>query len=444
MSRQTRELKKRKQSCERNRAKERYRESVVARVKILLRHLGVLDACRRARINLYALCPSCRFRRMTVRRSPTLSASPHTDGILRALQRVVDGVMCDLPGGYSCSLQEIITLVWPLLDSTYHTADDDEDVRNIKRAIRMSAVAEACLSRDLEERLRTILWDTLRRVLVCCGRIDSALYYLDFQKNVDDNRGSHLTLVLHRQEARVERVNIDGKPRSGYWCGLPVFPGGIEWITWKGDTLRMADANREYPVLVQQHALDRLYGRNGRLGFLAGHEAALQRSLWISLRHPAFHPSGRDDGSVLVEYRLGDHKLGYLVARGASNRVVVLTFLFLTMDCTPEGRELRRQLRLGRDDKTFLGFDSLDTFALTDVRTDRHLRSVLEKCGCGHLCEFGDNGLLVREGHADVMKEYLKLDAFPEMVDPASFQPSELRLWGMPVPVKRSSDGNAP
>jgi len=202
----------------------------------------------------------------------------------------------------------------------------------------------------------------------------------------------------------------------------------------------MADPKSEYPVLIQRHVLERLYGNNGRLGFLGEHVAALQRSLWMSLREPVFHPSGRDDGSVLVEYRVGDRKLGYVVARRVSDRVVVLTFLFLTMDSTPEGRELRRQLGLSRDDKTFLGLDTLDKFALTDVRADPHLRTVLEKCGCGHLCECGDNDLLVRQGHADAMKEYLNLDDFPEVADLGSPQPSELRLWGMPVPVGLSSD----
>ena len=43
--------------------------------------------------------------------------------------------------------------------------------------------------------------------------------------------------------------------------------------------------------------------------------------------------------------------------------VLIHTFLFLTMDGTPEGTELWRQLRLSRGDKAYLGLDDIVTFS---------------------------------------------------------------------------------
>ena len=50
-------------------------------------------------------------------------------------------------------------------------------------------------------------------------------------------------------------------------------------------------------------------------------------------------------GKYLVEYYLYDvHKLGYLVVSPIEGFVLVRSFLFLTMDGTPEGRRVRKHM----------------------------------------------------------------------------------------------------
>ena len=58
----------------------------------------------------------------------------------------------------------------------------------------------------------------------------------------------------------------------------------------------------------------------------------------------------RQDEAYLIAYHLKDLRLGYLVARVVEGRVVITTFLFLTMEGTPEYRLLHEQLRLCRRD----------------------------------------------------------------------------------------------
>jgi hypothetical protein len=171
--------------------------------------------------------------------------------------------------------------------------------------------------------------------------------------------------------------------------------------------LGLPDADQEYRVLVQRHVLERLYGRQGRLTGV--HEDVVHDSLWESLRSPVLYRSeeGKD---FLVEYRIEDHKFGYLVGQRLHDVVAIRTFLFLTMDGTPEGRALHRRLRLSRGDKAYLGLDDLGTFALTDVKNDAELVAILNDCGCGHLCKCTYTNDLVKHGYAQEMRRYLSLD----------------------------------
>jgi hypothetical protein len=65
--------------------------------------------------------------------------------------------------------------------------------------------------------------------------------------------------------------------------------------------------------------------------------------------------------------------------------VIVSTFLFLTMQGTPEARRLRRELGLTRTDIEHYKLDHLFTLALSDVGEDPELNTALARCGCGHL-----------------------------------------------------------
>src|SRR5207253_1733261 len=106
---------------------------------------------------------------------------------------------------------------------------------------------------------------------------------------------------------------------------------------------------------------------------------------WQSLRKPIVHPLSGQSEKVLVEYWLNAHKLGYLVAQRLDGAVLIDTFLFLTMDGTPEGDLLHRKLKLRRPDKEQLGLDRIQTFLLSDIQGDKELVEMLADCGCGHL-----------------------------------------------------------
>jgi hypothetical protein len=179
---------------------------------------------------------------------------------------------------------------------------------------------------------------------------------------------------------------------------------------WPGHLLGATNDDHVYPVLIQRHALERIYGSEGRLLFardVQGLEGMLHLALMESLRNPTFHPYPKDSTCFLVEYRLYGERLGYLLAQRIGSRILIHTFLFLTMDGTPEGTNLWRELRLCRHAKQYLGLDNLATFVMTDLQTDANLVALLEKCDCGHLFRVVEGDLLLKEGYARAMNELL-------------------------------------
>jgi hypothetical protein len=81
------------------------------------------------------------------------------------------------------------------------------------------------------------------------------------------------------------------------------------------------------------------------------------------------------------------HKLGYFAIEKVDELFLAKTFLFLTMQGTPEAGALYKLLRLKRLDVEHLGLDSLNSFLSDDLRADHELVSVLEECGFGGLLQ---------------------------------------------------------
>ena len=98
----------------------------------------------------------------------------------------------------------------------------------------------------------------------------------------------------------------------------------------------------------------------------------------------------RSRDGYLVDVWIGPHKVGYLVAQVLPRMVFIKTFLFLTMQGTPESELLRGKLGLGRSDVERYKLDEFHTLTGTDIIKDPLLARVLGECGCGHLLSLVD------------------------------------------------------
>ncbi len=109
-----------------------------------------------------------------------------------------------------------------------------------------------------------------------------------------------------------------------------------------------------------------------------------------ALADPVVFPA--DQGKYLVELRYGAGRAGYFVAKVFPGFVLILTFLFLTMEGTPEAKLLREKLGLHRKHIEEYHLDRFFTLIGSDIADDPLLSRVLAECGCGHLLSLIEPG----------------------------------------------------
>src|SRR6202012_3373976 len=117
-------------------------------------------------------------------------------------------------------------------------------------------------------------------------------------------------------------------------------------------------------------------------------EPYLEAWLAHSLEGP--HIIERQGKDWFVEFRIEKKRMGYLVVTPLRDLIAVRTFLFLTMDRTPESRLLKKKLRLSRPEISWLGLHELSAFTKTDLKDDLELGGLFRECGCGQLFETGE------------------------------------------------------
>jgi hypothetical protein len=110
--------------------------------------------------------------------------------------------------------------------------------------------------------------------------------------------------------------------------------------------------------------------------------------------------------------------MGYFSCLRLGETVLIRTFLFLTMQGTPEARLLRKRLRLSRSDIEYNELDDFKTFLLSDIKLDPVLVQLFEECGCGHLFDFRNPELreeIVRKGIAESLRRFLGKVSMPSI-----------------------------
>ncbi|WP_316801494.1 hypothetical protein [Pedobacter frigidisoli] len=164
----------------------------------------------------------------------------------------------------------------------------------------------------------------------------------------------------------------------------------------------------EIPVYVQPHAISRLKERlslhAGLLGYFLYHA--------FSIIDPQFKLQNRN----LLPFYIKDKKLGYLVVEIEASQLLIVTFLFITNDGTPEGRKLAELTSLQKLDKQYIGIDTLSGFKSLSIQPDSDLGRLFTEAGCAHLLDLSDiNALFDHDIHArdpELLLKYLGLGGF--------------------------------
>lgn len=241
----------------------------------------------------------------------------------------------------------------------------------------------------------------LAHVVNQCSQVDQKLIGYNMRPELWANGNKVWVVKVYRTPAQRIDVLIDGRPRPVFRCGACTFRK-IIWSSFPAHVLGLDSKLAPFPVYIQSHALRQL---DERLP-LVGNEGVTTFFLCDAFRQPEVVARRADDW--LVSYRVGTHRLGYLVVTLLTDKIVVRTFLFLTMQGTPEAELLRKKLSLYRPDIEHLELDRMETFLQTDLRKDSGLVRILNECNCGHLLAFKpEYHDVCRTGIAASVRKYL-------------------------------------
>lgn len=229
----------------------------------------------------------------------------------------------------------------------------------------------------------------------------------DFRDRHSNPPYAYECFILRTQPAEKKNFRIDGISRPAFRVGWPDGADALNWATIQPGALNIQNDLSDIPidVYIQSHALLRLEERiNCRI------IPEIQLSLFLSIQE--IRTKLMPNGQTLVEYRLGDIVVGYLVIQVVDGFALIRTFLFKTQSGTPEGDRLHQILGLQRVDIKYLEFDKLSTFVRTDVRENNTLISLFAQAGCDDLFKLfykDDEAESVRK-LAEKIAKYLNLE----------------------------------
>ncbi|MFO0956724.1 MAG: hypothetical protein U0800_04555 [Isosphaeraceae bacterium] len=236
-------------------------------------------------------------------------------------------------------------------------------------------------------------------------RVDRRMLSIDWAVARKPEGRHYRRLEVRAHATKPTRLGLGGESRLAYPCQRGEYCNGLMMVRWDLQRLGLANEPRKLPVYVSPHAVARF---DERLPIECG-SYSLHNLIPASLREPRLLP-GRD-GTWLVAVEPNAGRLGYLVAQILPDYVLIKTFLFLTMQGTPESGRLKARLGVYRADAERFELDRCKTWIDSDITHDPLIKRALSDCGCGHLLTWcsDDRRLPWLRRHGEQLKEALAL-----------------------------------
>ncbi|MDR3309163.1 MAG: hypothetical protein LBS80_04335 [Tannerella sp.] len=231
------------------------------------------------------------------------------------------------------------------------------------------------------------------------------------------------TITIGAHPLEVKHVSFKGDKRPVIQLGMMHHPELYDesvFIPFKisGETLNINStfAKLMIPVYIQQHALNRILERSGYV--IPG---LCKIDLIKAVLQPVITHIAKK--RYLIEYRMMDVKIGYLVVELIDGMIVIITFLLMTNNGTPEGDKLAELTGLKKLDKEYLMIDNISSLASSDILESETVCNLFRDAGCQSILDAckrvkNDRGIswMVGMGEqknsmSELIIEYLKPDA---------------------------------
>jgi hypothetical protein len=345
------------------------------RYEVVFKTLGLSDSFSRVPRGIQEVFLKRKFPDPVLEYAPAFPAD-------RALRKQLDFAFRQAAinvNGTSLTVRDFLSIVVGLRKATEGIEDEQglpADVTQFFHAACPSLIR--CYDEHLLPAL-TSLFISLDTILIAKTRLDTQLLFAipNFRQCLTGKVGVQIT--ADAVQPKMQRVTLEDSSRPVYRVAKAGTGTGVRWLSWDKNRLDHRCLRDEHPVYVQSHALKQLQQRIN----LPDAKPYLEHWLNESLNEPYIVDRQGDD--LLIEYRLKEYRVGYLVVTMLDEMAVVRTFKFLTMEGSPEARMLHQRLGLTRRDVDWLRLSELSAFTQTDLRQDEELRSIFEECGCGHL-----------------------------------------------------------
>lgn len=330
---------------------------------------------------------------------------PEAEAIRIRIDEFICGKRITLDGGGQIGLIDFFAFFVPLLHR-FRNIQTDPCLPVASAAIeRAKDKTDSFYQRHMPDILSSLLRG-VDQILVEHTRIDQAIWWAKTTSEYLAGGRRQIQVSLHLAKPQKLMIAVDGgRPKPAFLCGSPQGVHGLRWITWPSHLVRRDGDDSTLPVYVSEHALDRLRERITITG------PGVEDFLWQSLLEPKLIAGNRSD-EYLVEYRLYQYLLGYFPVRRLQDKIIVKTFLFLTMQGTPQQRMLYEKLGLLRRHREQQSLDQLSLFLTTDIQDDPLLRRVFVECGCGHLLDMANPELRAKAeaGFAGNLRSFLGIN----------------------------------
>jgi len=335
------------------------------------------------------------------------------DKLIRKAQKILDDVIIKF-GDYEINAQIFWSSLYPLIHfidgSSKRVAAEKDRAAKAKRPFpqemikQLAFLGAVCDKHAPSDETLDKLWSNTLRDLCHFLIIETSLEGGVYTFIVDNN---HI-VISHSTKTKI--FNLPDGDRIGH----AIAAAGRDKPRWLKMSIEQVGPKMELPIYIQRHTVERMIDRLDLEGNPQGFAHFL---LCDSFKKPIIYKYDASCDTFLVECHYQKSKVGYFVCQIIGNAVLVNTFLFITMDGTPEGKKVQRILRLKREDKAYLGLDHIDTFLRSDMQSDAYLVSLMKECGCGHLFGLKEKTKSFRSNIsiADEMRRYLRVK--PKTID---------------------------